>query len=374
MKGPAKGCYHRRMDSIRQLMKARGADAAIAVVREGYNRETCFHLCGFSGSSGALLIFEDEALLVTDKRYLLQASEETDLRIVDHGVKPLMEVAAREAAGRPGVKTLGFQFQRLACDLFEVLKGTGKDFVDLSVEFSLVRRGKDPFEAEEIAKAACFAAGAFMDALVFFGPGMDEKMFAARLEYEMRTRGADGGWGAQEFIVASAGRSALPHGVPSDRKVCQGEHVLVDFGSRSKGYLCDITRAFSVGDPPAWILEAHSLLLEAQAAAIPLLEPGRAAAEIDAAARGVIEKAGFGELFIHSLGHGIGLEMHEPPTLSPRSGDTLAIGDVVTVEPGIYFPGKGGLRLEDDFYISPGGTVCLTSCLERKIFSSGALA
>ncbi len=374
MKDPGRERFLQRMDSIRRQMKEKGADAAIAVVREGYNRETCFHLCGFSGSSGALLIFGDDALLLTDRRYLLQASEETDLKIIDQGVTPLIEAVAREVAGRPGVKTIGIQFQRLACDMLAVLKETGKSIADLSAGFSHVRRAKDPFEAGEIAMAAGFASGAFMDTLAFFEPAMSEKQFAARLEYEMRTRGADGGWGVQDFIVASAERSALPHGVPSDREVVSGEHVLVDFGSRYRGYLCDITRTFSVGDPPAWIMDAHSLLAEAQAAAIPFLEPGRPAAEVDAVARNVIEKAGFGELFIHSLGHGIGLEMHEAPTLSPRSAETLALGDVVTIDPGIYLPGKGGLRLEDNYFLSSGGTVCLTSHLERKIFRSGGLS
>lgn len=138
------------------------------------------------------------------------------------------------------------------------------------------------------------------------------------------------------------------------------------------GYVSDITRTFSQGAPEKWVLEAHELLFQAQSAAIALLEPGRPASEIDAVARGVIEKAGFGDLFIHSLGHGIGLELHEAPALSPRSSDVIAVGDVVTVEPGIYFPGKGGVRLEDDHYISPDGVLCLTSALKRKLFRTGA--
>jgi len=361
-----------RIDLLRRLMKSRGVDAAIAMARDGYNWETCYHLSGFRGSSCALVVFRDDAILVTDRRYLEQASGQTDLTVVDQGVTPMMEVLEKEISSRSGVGALGFQARRVTCDVFGGLKGLGRELVDISAEFSILRRRKDPVEAKSIQEAASIASSAFIDTLSIFSNGMSERELAARLEYEMRLKGAEGGWGGQDFIVASGPRSALPHGRPEDRAIRPGENVLVDFGARHMGYVSDITRTFSQEAPEKWVLEAHELLSQAQSAAIALLEPGRPASEVDAAARGVIEKAGFGDLFIHGLGHGIGLELHEAPTLSPRSDDVMAVGDVVTVEPGIYFPGKGGLRLEDDHFISPEGTICLTSALERKLFRTDA--
>jgi Xaa-Pro aminopeptidase len=368
LKGPIRGYFEERLLSLRRLMKSRGADAAVALVREGYNWETCFHLSGFRGSSCALLIFGDGALLVTDGRYLEQASVQTDLTVVDQGRGSIMEALKRELSARPGIGRLGFQARQVACDFYDGLKKLGKELIDLTFEFSSIRRKKDPEEAHTIEEAARIAAAAFKDALSSFHSGMTERLFAARLEYEMRLKGAEGGWGGQDFIVASGQRSALPHGKPEDKIIERAENVLVDYGARHNGYVSDITRSFSWGKPPQWVLDAHELLWEAQSEAASLLEPGRPTSEIDAAARKVIERAGFGDFFIHGLGHGIGLEVHESPTLSPRSDEVIALGDVVTVEPGIYFPGKGGVRLEDDYYISPERTLCLTSSLERKVF------
>ena len=372
MKEPAREHFEERLASLRRLMKPRGVDAALVLVREGYNWETCFHLSGFRGSSSALLLLDGEALLVTDGRYLEQASEQTDLTVVDQGPGSILEAVERELSSRPGVRSVGFQARRVTCDLHDGLKGLGKELLDLTAEFSAIRRKKDPQEAKILEEAARIAADAFHETLSFFLSGMTESMIAARLEYEMRLKGAEGGWGGQDFIVASGARSALPHGRPGEKVIEVGENVLVDFGARHRSYLSDITRTFSPGEPPQWVRDAHELLSEAQSEAIALLEPGRPASEIDAAARKVIERAGFGGLFIHGLGHGLGLELHEPPTLSPRSGDVISAGDVVTVEPGIYFPGNGGVRLEDDFYVSAERTVCLTSSLERKLFKAGA--
>lgn len=368
MKGSTQGHFEGRLVSLRRLMKSRGVDAAVALVREGYNWETCFHLSGFRGSSCALVIFADAALLVTDGRYLEQASGQTDFTVVDQGRGSIMEALKKELSARPEIGSLGFQARRVTCDFYDGLKGLGRELIDLTSEFSSIRRKKDPEEAHTIEEAARIASAAFKDTLSSFLSGMTERVFAARMEYEMRLKGAEGGWGGQDFIVASGQRSALPHGRPEDKIIERAENVLVDFGARHKGYVSDITRSFSWGKPPQWVLDAHELLSKAQSEAASLLEPGRPTSEIDAAARKVIERAGFGDLFIHGLGHGIGLELHEPPNLSPRSDEVIAVGDVVTVEPGIYFPRKGGVRLEDDYYISPEKTLCLTTSLERKIF------
>lgn len=353
-------------------MRAANVDAAVVLTREGLNWETCFYLSGFRGSSCALVITIEEAFLVTDGRYLVQAAEQTHLRVIDQGPVPIMEVLKKLLSGRLWSGDLGFQADRVTCDLLGSLKDIGSDLVDISTIFSDLRRSKDPVEVSNISMAAEAAASALISSIERSGKDFTEKNFAAVLEYEIKKGVAEGGWGAQGFIVASGPRSALPHGVPTDRKVLPGEIVTVDFGTRLNGYICDITRTFSLGSHPAWVDDIQDLLLEAHAAAIPLLEPGRAASEADGAARNVIEKAGFGDAFTHSLGHGIGLEVHEAPFLSIRSQETFAVGDVVTVEPGLYFPGKGGLRLEDDYHISADGPVCLTPHLPRNIIIAGS--
>lgn len=352
-------------------MKDADVDAVVILAREGLNWETCYWVSGFRGSSCALAITLDDAFLLTDGRYLVQAAEQTHFRVIDQGPIPMMDVLKSLLSGRSASGNLGFQADRVTCDLLGSLKDIGGELVDISTILSGLRRRKDPFEINNISKAAEAAAAALMSSLEKTGDDLTEKNFAARLEYEMKTGGAEGGWGAQGFIVASGPRSALPHGVPTDRKISTGETVTVDFGARFNGYICDITRTFCFGPPPAWAAEVHDLLVEAQAAAIALLEPGRPAAEVDRAARNVIDKAGFGDAFTHGLGHGIGLEVHEAPLLSFRSKETLSVGDVVTVEPGVYFPGKGGLRLEDDYHISENGSVCLTPHLPREIIISG---
>lgn len=367
----AKEQHERRIESLRGRMKAAEVDAAVVLTREGFNWETCFYLSGFRGSSSALVITYDDAFLITDGRYLDQAGEQTHLRVVDQGPAPIMDVLKDLLPARSGSGNLGFQADRVTCDLLGSLKAMGRDLVDISTIFSCLRRLKDPIEIENIRKAAEIAASALMSSLERMGRDFTEKDFAAMLEYEIKKGGAEGGWGAQEFIVASGPRSALPHGVPTERKVLHGEIVTVDFGTRFNGYICDITRTLSLGSPPAWAVDLHDLLVAAHAAAVNLLEPGRPVAEADRAARSVIEKAGFGEAFTHGLGHGIGLDVHEPPSLSFRSAEKFAAGDVVTVEPGVYFPGKGGLRLEDDYFISGDGPVRLTPGLPHDIIVSG---
>ena len=348
-------------------MKAARIDVAVVLVREGFNWESCFYMSGFRGSSSALAISSDDAFLVTDGRYLDQAAGQTHLRVIDQGSTPIMDVLKSLLSGRIGNGNLGFQAGRVTCDLLGSLRNIGGGLVDISAMFTGLRRKKDLMEIGNISKAAEIAAASLMSSLEDPPNGFTEKDFSARLEYDMKKAGAEGGWGAQEFIVASGPRSALPHGVPTNRQVMPGDNVTVDFGSRVNGYICDITRTFSLGEPPGWIVKAHDLLLEAQAAAIPLLEPGRPAADADMAARTLIDKSGFKEAFTHGLGHGIGLDVHETPVISSRTEESFAIGDVITIEPGIYFPGKGGLRLEDDYYISGEGLVCLTSHLPRKV-------
>jgi Xaa-Pro aminopeptidase len=361
----------RRIEAMRSSMKTAGVDAVIVPVREGLNWETCYYLTGFRGSSSVFYVTSNQAGLITDGRYLAQAAAQTRIPVIDQASAPMMDVLGEILSGIGGIGTIGFQADRVTCDLMGKIKEFGKSIVDVSPLFSRLRRKKDEGEIRDIRAAADLASSALLKTLSERENDITESSFAARLEYGIRMAGAEGGWGSHEFIVASGPRSALPHGIPTGKKIEPGEMVTVDFGSRFNGYISDITRSFCDGEPPEWAVEAHELLRGAQSAAIALLEPGRPARDVDMAARSVIEKAGFGDAFSHSLGHGIGLEVHEAPFLSFRSEDILAEGDVVTIEPGVYFPGKGGMRLEDDFYITAEGSECLTSRLPSAILRMG---
>jgi Xaa-Pro aminopeptidase len=192
-----------------------------------------------------------------------------------------------------------------------------------------------------------------------------ERDFALELEFLMRKSGAEAA--AFDFIVASGDRSYLPHGIASSKIIEEGDMVVVDFGARWQGYHSDISRTFKMGEWQPWERDLYKVILEAQEAAIKCLKPGMKACEIDGAARQVIKDAGYGEFFGHGLGHGVGLEIHEKPSLSPASEDILEEGMVFTLEPGIYLPGKGGVRIEDMVYLDSQGPQVITT-LEKEVF------
>ena len=196
---------------------------------------------------------------------------------------------------------------------------------------------------------------------------MTELEFSKLLELAIARRDGEGVWHDSDMIVASGLRSAMPHGVATARKMERGDQVTVDFGAIFGAYMSDITRNFSLGQTShPEFLAVHEVLINAHRAAASLLRPGIAARTVHEAGQRVIADAGFGACFGHAIGHSFGLEIHEKPHLSPRSGDTLEIGDIVTIEPGIYVPEKGGLRLEDDYLIVKDGAVCLTKALPQE--------
>lgn len=221
-----------------------------------------------------------------------------------------------------------------------------------------LRRIKDAEELELMRKAAELAYEGMKTAREVLSIGMREYEVAAEIEYAMRRRGS---WGtAFETIVASGARSAYPHGGCFDRKIEAGDLVVIDIGASYRHYRSDMTRTFIVGKPSEKQKQIYDLVRAAQEKAIMAIKPGVKASDVDAAARGVIEKAGYGENFVHGLGHGVGLEVHEPPTLSPQSMDKLERGNVVTVEPGIYIVGFGGIRIEDMVLVNEFGAEKLT--------------
>lgn len=320
------------------------------------------YLTGFTGSAGYLIVGHERTGLVTDARYREQAAEEVpsgvEVWIADDGWRP--EVADRlPEATRDG--PVGFESDHVTVRgrerLGEEAPAVAWTAVDGLVETLRERKGSD--ELQRIRSAARLGdrvLGDFLDRVPV--EGATEAELAAELDYRLRRAGSEGV--AFDTIVAAGPRSALPHASPSERAVREGDLLLVDFGARADGYCSDMTRVFSLGAPEEWQRELHAAVVEAQRAALEALGPGVEAADVDGAARDSLQAVGLAEHFGHSTGHGIGLEVHEGPSLSARSDARLEPGHVVTVEPGAYLPGRGGVRIEDDVAVLEDGAEVLT--------------
>ena len=347
-----------RIDRLRQLMNADGL-GAILVTR----RENVRYLTGFSGSAGAVLIASGRPQLITDFRYKLQAHKETS------GTAILIQktdfpAALREAANHAGVDTLWFDEASLTMEGLKKLRKQGltlKGHRDLVGE---LRQRKDKQELVSIRKAISRAEESFRELKRYIRPGARERGLALMLEVLMREKGARKA--AFDTIVASGGNGAMPHSAVTDRRIKKGDLVTIDFGAEADGYFCDITRTISIGRPTAKQREIHALVLKAQAAAMQSVRPGASCKSVDAEARDTIKKAGWGNNFGHGTGHGIGLMVHEGPSISPLSRDQVEPDMIFTVEPGVYIPGWGGIRIEDMVLVTEKGAKVLTT-LPREL-------
>jgi Xaa-Pro aminopeptidase len=309
-----------------------------------------FYLTGFSGSSGLCIVTPEKQFFITDSRYKAQAPLEV------HGFRIVIAAAdlfqaAAEKKILPLRKRTGFESQAFSVAEFRRLKRLFPScrFVPAAGVIETISACKDRSETALLRKAAGITDKTFEKILSFIRPGVREKDIAAEISYWHKRYGADAD--AFDPIVAAGPRGALPHAHPSERKIKRGEMVVMDFGCRFHGYHSDLTRTVSAGKPSAEMRKVYAVVLEAQRRALDMLKPGVAACAVDTAARDIIRQHGYGEFFIHSLGHGLGIHVHEPLRLSALSKDILKKGNVVTVEPGIYLPGVGGVRIEDDALI-----------------------
>ncbi|MCX7827837.1 MAG: Xaa-Pro peptidase family protein [Thermanaerothrix sp.] len=361
--------YAARVERLRGILEDQGLDGFFVMVNEGLNWESAYYLSGYRGSSAAFLVTKDQGILITDGRYMTQARSQCPFQVEDQGSRSLVDALA-DFVNAMGMKRIGFEASRVFHSTFlELSNRIRASLVDASDVMPRMRRFKDRAEANLIAEASRIAAAAFLETLSLTSPGMTEKEFAAILEHKLILGGAEGGWGSHSFIVVSGPRSAMPHGVPTERAFGVGEWFTVDFGARYCGYVCDVTRNVAVGTVDPWAMEVYQVLTAAQDEAVRALSAGeRRAFEVDRRARKVVEDAGFGSLFTHGLGHGLGLEVHESPRVSKTSSDELMEGDVITVEPGVYLEGRGGLRVEDDYLIGPDGPEFLSAPLPREFF------
>jgi Xaa-Pro aminopeptidase len=313
------------------------------------------YLTGFTGSAALLLIRGGAAILISDFRYASQAMVEAgSVATVEIDQRNVWERLARLLAAHPP-ENLGIEPHALTVRDAERLSGLMRGRVLPTAELvERQRAAKCPEEVAAIRAAASLAQEALAEVLPGVRVGQTEIEVSASLEAALRRRGSE--WHPFPTIVASGPRSALPHARTSQRPIGAGELLLLDFGAQVDGYCADLTRTVVVGARADERQRAiHELVQTAQRRAIEHLRAGMPAREGDALARDVIVTRGFGDAFGHSLGHGLGLEVHEAPRLAPTSETPLPDHAVVTVEPGVYFPGWGGIRLEDDVYLGAGG-------------------
>jgi Xaa-Pro dipeptidase len=313
------------------------------------------YLTGFSGSNAQLLLTPAGAVFFTDGRYDEQSRREVDgaERVISlDGFPPVAE-----HVGRRGLTRLGFESEGVTYRSWERLRENlvGVELVPLGAEVERLRRVKDPAEVERIAAAQEAADVAFERVVLGGGlaEGISERALALRLELAMREAGADGA--GFDTIAAFGEQAAEPHHHPTARPLRRGDVVKLDFGALVEGYHSDMTRTVAFGEPDGRLREIHELVAAAQHAGIAAVRPGAGVAEIDRAARGVVEDAGHGPDFPHGLGHGVGLEIHEEPRLRWDGTDEVPEGAVVTIEPGVYIPGLGGVRIEDMVEVTAGG-------------------
>lgn len=318
------------------------------------------YLIGYTGSNGLLLLSQKSAEFFTDGRYREQAKREVK------GAKTSI-IPGDLIANLPQVPALGNGRPRVGLETALITEKTGKRirdllpralFVSLDDFVSPLMQVKDSSEVANIRRAAKIAEDAFAGTLPLIKPGVRERDLAAELEYRMTMAGSERP--AFESIVASGYRSALPHGRASEKKVQKGDFITFDWGATVNGYVSDITRTVVVGKATARQRKIYNLVLKSHDVAIAKARPGLKCADLDKISRDVIARAGYAKQFDHSLGHGIGLVIHEAPAVSSRSQAVLMSGMVVTIEPGIYIPGWGGVRIEDDILIRPGKAQVIT--------------
>ncbi|MBK5289907.1 MAG: aminopeptidase P family protein [Acidimicrobiia bacterium] len=323
------------------------------------------YLTGFTGSAALLLVTGDAATFVTDGRYRDQAADQlheagVTAEIVVGLTQADQRAALADAAAAAGVERLGLEAEG-------VTWSQQRGYVEWFPEAELVatsglvddlRMVKEAGEVERIRAACAIADDALAEVLPSLHDAPTERAFALRLEFAMRERGATGV--SFDPIVASGPNGAKPHARPSDRQVAPGELVVIDFGCVVDGYCSDMTRTVSVGDPGPDARRLWDTVADAQRRGCDAVAVGVDCAAVDRASRDVITEAGWGDAFIHGTGHGVGLEIHESPRVASTSTGTLAAGHVVTVEPGVYLPGLGGVRIEDTLVVTADGPEALT--------------
>lgn len=353
MKSPGGQPPHEtRLQKVRAKIEEKGLDALL--VTQAENR---LYLSGFSGSAGALIITSDKSVLATDSRYTEQAAIESssfEIRRIRSEIDKWLPDLLKEF----NIKRMGFESTDLSYFTYRKMKealdknGNSVQLIPADGLVEELRIVKEEEEIRNLKKAAALADMAFEHLCSVINPGMTEKEAAWEMEKFMRENGSQPI--PFELIVASGPDSALPHAKPTSKAIAEGEPIVIDIGAKTGFYCSDMTRTICLGKPPDKFNKIYDIVLGAQLAAMATIEPGMSGDRADSMARAVINEAGYGEAFGHGLGHGIGLALHENPRLGQNSQDILQDQMVFTIEPGIYIPGWGGIRIEDTVILENG--------------------
>ncbi len=352
--------FSHRLRRLRTSMRLRGLDALLITGPENRRYVSGFTAedAGIDESSGAVLVLGNEAVLMTDGRYKLQAVEEAQGCRVHIYRKGLHEALKQLLSS--GIKVLGYEPGYITCQRLESIRAAlpEKQLVPFPGRIEKMRAIKTEEEILAIKEAIRVAEKVLEQVVREIRSGMTEKAIAWRI-LEGLYRQAEG----PSFppIVASGPNSALPHAVPTEREIQKGDPIVIDMGAKLRGYCSDMTRTVFLGTPKGHIKEIFRVVRTAQESAQKAVAPGKSGREVDMVARNIITRAGYGEYFVHGLGHGVGLQVHEAPVLSPGSRRHLRPGMVATVEPGIYLPGTGGVRLENMVLVRESGNMVLNN-------------
>lgn len=354
--------YKIKINKLREYMKHIGVFGLYIT-----SAENVFYLSGFTGfGDGRLFITRDSAFIITDSRYTLQVQQQCpDFKLISsscNNVNAITEVISSE-----NIYVIGFENENISYKDYFNLKNCHNniDFFEIGNYFSKARDIKNAFEAESISEACKIACKSLSEVLCFIKPGAFEKDIAIELEYRMKLNGAQEK--AFETIVASGIRSALPHGAASDKKIEYKDAVTIDFGCKYNYYCSDMTRTFFVGKPCDELRKIYEIVLKAQEAALSMYKDGMTGRELDNISREIISKEGYGKCFGHSLGHGVGLEIHEGATIGPSNLNVIEKGTVFSIEPGIYVEKLGGVRIEDLVLASNNGLINFTDSFDKKM-------
>ncbi len=343
-----------RIESVRQVLTDQKLDALIF-----FGLPSIRYLCDFSGTDGVFFVTADETCFLTDSRYLAQANAQVS---ADRNICYKNKLSGlNELLAEKNSKRVGFDAEAVTVAVYDELRGQAASSIEwcpLREDLNSLRAIKAPDELHSLKAAANLNHQAFEQILPSIKPGVTERQIALELEFALKRLGGE--TNAFDFIVASGERGALPHGIASDKLLAEGELVTIDFGTRVAGYHSDETVTLALGEIDGNLRQIFDIVLKAHDLALEAIVPGLPICDLDAVARNYIAAQGFGEYFGHGLGHGVGLEIHEYPAVSMRTEAPLCKGMVITIEPGIYIPGTGGVRIEDTVVVTAAGYEALT--------------
>jgi Xaa-Pro aminopeptidase len=343
-----------RLETVSQGLADRKLDALLVAGPPNIR-----YLSGFTGDNALLLVTPDRTILFTDPRFDIQAAQETACAVKIAKGPLVIDVVA--AMKRLRLKRIGFEPARMTVQVLKSLSDRlpmGAGMVEIDGWIEQLRMAKSPDEIAAIRKSVLVNSKAFEQAVSRVRAGMTEADLAAELEYRMRRLGAEKP--SFETIVAGGARSALPHAQPTSAKLESGQLVVVDMGATVNGYCSDMTRMLFLGEPGTKVKRTYRAVLEAQLAGIDAVRAGAPTRRVDAAARNVLKGYGLDKAFVHSTGHGLGLEIHEPPRVGKKDKTSLLNGMAITIEPGVYLEGFGGIRIEDTVVVTESGCEILT--------------